>query len=81
MDDITKAREAFLNMIADAVEWEEQPDGDVDSNGRMMDCTTYKLITGWRQLEELCEALGIERKRMDENLMDAIDRHSLMPAP
>lgn len=74
MTDLEKAREAFLNMLADAGEdFQEQPDGDVNSAGRTIDCTTYKIITGYRQFEELCEALGIKRARYDQSLMDAID--------
>ncbi len=79
MTDLEKAREAFLGMLADAIVWEEQPDGDVSSSGRTIDCTTYNLVTGPRQLEELCEALGIKRARVDEPLMDAIDRHLVAP--
>ncbi len=30
---IEKAREAFLNMIADAESWECDVDGDIDNNG------------------------------------------------
>lgn len=76
---ISAAREAFLNMIADAYVWEEQPDGDVNEHGRAIDCTTFKLITGWRQVEELCDALGIERRRTEETLAEAIDRHIQAP--
>lgn len=77
---IENAREAFLSMIADAGDdFQEQPDGDVNDAGRMIDCTTYKLITGHRQFEELCEALGIKRARYDEPLMEAIDRLIQVP--
>lgn len=79
MSDLEKARDAFLNMLADALEFEEQPDGDVNESGHMIDCTTYKIITGYRQFEELCEALGIKRDRYDEPLINAIDRHILAP--
>lgn len=80
MTDIEKAREAFLNMLADASVFEEQPDGDMNDAGNMIDCTTYKIITGWRQFEELCEALGIKRQRYDETLMDALGRHIQAPS-
>lgn len=73
MSAIEAAREAFLNLIADAIEWKEEPDGDIDSSGRMINCTTYHLITGYRELDELVEALGIDR-RYDETAYQAIDR-------
>ena len=74
MNELETAREAFLSLLADAGDnFQEQPDGDVNEAGRMMDCTTYKIITGHRQFEELCEALGIKRSRYDQSLMDAID--------
>jgi len=50
--DIEKAREAFLNMIADAVRWEEECDGEE---------MYYHLTTRYVQLEELLKALGIEQ--------------------
>jgi len=71
MTDLEKARDAFLNMIADAIEWEEHPDGDVNDAGQMIDCTTYTLRTNPKQLEELVDALGIKRGRT-QSLMDAI---------
>lgn len=79
MDPLTKAREAFLNLIADASEWEEDPDGDMNDAGAMIDLTTYKLRTGRMQLEELAEALGIKRA-YDESVKDAIDRAVQEPA-
>lgn len=81
MSDLEAAREAFLSMLADAGDdFQEQPDGDVNDAGRMMDCTTYKIITGHRQFEELCEALGIKRSRYNQSLMEAIDEAIAVPA-
>lgn len=81
MTELETAREAFLNMLADAGDnFQEQPDGDVNDAGRMIDCTTYKIITCHRQFEELCEALGIKRARYDQSLMDAIDEAIATPA-
>lgn len=62
------AREAFLDLIADAVEFKEEPDGDEGG-----DYTRYIIITGWQQLERLAEAFGI-RRRFDESTGDAIKR-------
>ncbi len=80
MTEIEKAREAFLSMIADAGDnFQEQPNGDVNDAGRMIDCTTYKLITDRLQFDELCEALGITPNH-GETLMEAIDRLIQLPA-
>lgn len=78
MDDKTKIRESFICLLADALEWEEQPDGDIDSNGRMVDHTTYKLIVTAHSLREFCDDLGV-RPHHGEGLMDALDR--LIEAP
>jgi len=72
--ELGRLRNEFLNLLADAHEWVEQPDGDVDSNGRMIDCTTYKLIVSAHSLQNFCEAIGIEQKHQ-EGLMDALDRY------
>jgi len=73
MDKLEKAREAFLNLIADAVDYEYNPDGDVTDSGYPIDCSTFKIVTRRSQMDELVEALGIPR-RFDEDVADAIDR-------
>jgi hypothetical protein len=67
------AREAFLNMIADAKRWDEDVDGDTDGEGGMVITCQYHLTTAHGQLEELVDALGIKRA-FDEGAGEAIDR-------
>ncbi len=64
-----EALDAFLDLIADAHDWHDEPDGDETG-----DHTTYHLITHWRQMERLCLALGIKEPRYMETWMNAIDR-------
>lgn len=78
MTDLETARECFLSMLADG-EWEEQPDGDVNDAGRMIDCTTFKFVVGHRQLAEFCEAIGIKVDRFEETVKDALDRAIATP--
>lgn len=73
------AREAFLNLLADAVTFEEQPDADINDAGRTIDCTTFKIIIRTRQMEEFMDALGIEIK-WNETTMDALTRAIEAPA-
>lgn len=80
MTRIESAREAFLSMLADASVFEEQPDADMNDVGKLIDCTTFKLIVGHSQFEGLCDALGIERNRYDEPLIDALTRYIQTPA-
>lgn len=61
-------REAFLNMIADADRWDEDVDGDCDGVS-----IHYDLRTGHSQIQELCEALGIDTQRYDQTLMERIE--------
>lgn len=78
-DQIAKAREAFLNLIADAKVWEEDVDGDADEYGRLIVYVSYRIETDQMQLEELAEALGITTK-WGESIKDAIDRAVSAPA-
>jgi hypothetical protein len=71
---IADAREAFLNMLADAFQFEEEPDGDETG-----DHTRFIIITGWRQLAELAETLGIEGPRYMETWGHALDRALAQP--
>jgi hypothetical protein len=73
--DVEAAREAFLNMIADARDWHDEPDGDETG-----DHTTFHLITHWSQMADLCIALGIKRPGYMETWADAIDRAVASPA-
>lgn len=72
-DLLAAAREAFLDLRADAQRWDEDVDGDTDSNGRTVVYVNYHATFGNRQLEDLCEALGI-RVPFGETAGDAIDR-------
>ncbi len=73
-----EAREAFLNLIADAIKWEENPDGDADDNGRPIDCTTYSLEVSRSSLQDFCADVGI-RPKWSESLKDCIDRLACEP--
>lgn len=75
------AREAFLNMIADAEKWEEDVDGDCGDDGRSVMYINYDLRTGHSQLQELCETIGIEPKRYDQTLFERIDELISEPSP
>lgn len=66
------AREAFLNMLADAKRFEEDVDGD-EVNGATVVYVTYHLSTDESQFRELVEALGI-RIGWHETTMDAVTR-------
>ena len=67
-DPIPTIRETFLNMIADADKFEEEYDGDMGGGN-----TTYHTSLGGRQLEELCETIGI-KTNWGESIGDAINR-------
>ena len=58
LDFLDAAREAFLDLIAHAISFEEDPDGDM-VGGRLVNLTTYKFIVSHQSLHELCDALGI----------------------
>ncbi len=73
VDAVDNARDAFLNMIADATRWDEDVDGDRDDDGRPIMTIDYHLTIGHSQLQELCDALGIKAKGYDETLKEAID--------
>ena len=60
-------REAFLDMIADARDWHDEPDGDETG-----DHTTLHLITHHSQMERLIVALGI-KPTYCQTVADAID--------
>lgn len=54
MTDLEQAREEFLAMVADAGGLKLEYDGDETG-----DCSTFSLTTGWSQLHDLIDALGI----------------------
>lgn len=62
------ARESFLNLIADG-SIKEEPDGDETG-----DHTQYIIQTHWRQLGELCDALGLPSPRYAETVGGMLDR-------
>jgi len=64
------AREAFLNMLADAAEFREEPDYCTDSG----DCTRYIINSGVWNFAELCRALGLKDPGCMETWKDVIDR-------
>lgn len=72
-DPLEDAREALLNMIADAKRWEADYDGDADEYGRLVTTLDYHLTTSHHQLKELVEAVGI-KVAYDETPGDALDR-------
>jgi hypothetical protein len=55
------ARECFLDMMERA-DWTEQPDADIDANGRMINRTTHRIIVSDRDLAILADALKIDAK-------------------
>ena len=67
-DPIPHIREAFLNLIADAREFREEYDGDGEGGDH-----SYHTILGERQLQELCELIGISN-RFDETIGGAVER-------
>jgi hypothetical protein len=73
-DALREAREAFLNLLADAVDYHDEPDGDETG-----DHTRFVIITHWRQMAELAEALGIDGPRYMETWADALDRAIAKP--
>lgn len=52
-NDLFMAREEFLSMIADG-ELKLEADGDEGS-----DCSTFTLTTGWSQMRDFIDALGL----------------------
>lgn len=71
---VAVARDAFLNMICDALRFEEDVDGD-EVNGRTVITCDYHFTVDHDSLEELANALGIRRPTMAmENIGDAIWR-------
>lgn len=72
MSDINKAREAFLDLIADAKRFEEICDGD-EVNGMAAVYLSYEMTVDGRQLADLADALGVQARYM-ESPGDAIRR-------
>jgi hypothetical protein len=71
---VDDAREAFLNMLADAFDFHDEP--DCDETG---DHTRFVIVTGWRQLAELAEALGIKGPGYMQTWADALERAIATP--
>lgn len=72
-DTLKTAREAFLDLIANAHEFSEDVDGEYDAEGRAHCTVHYDLRFDAGCLANLIEALGIVQM-MDETPKDAIDR-------
>jgi len=73
-DPLSDAREAFLNMVADAKKWEFETDGEYDDDGRPHCWCTVTMASGHSQVQELCDALGMTGP-YDEALEDRIARY------
>lgn len=78
-DPLAKARDAFLNLIADAKEFEEIYDGD-EVDGLAVSYVYYKLqFAGHLDIRALCEALGIKSKigayHYEESPKETIERY------
>lgn len=71
-DPLHDAREAFLSLIADAIKFEEDVDGDY-RDGRTVCICHYRMTVEAGQLADLVDALGIPRSR-GEAPGAAIDR-------
>ena len=63
-----EAREAFLDMIADARDYRVEPDGDETG-----DHTHFIVISHWQQFSRLAEAAGIKPPGYMQTWADAID--------
>jgi F420-0:gamma-glutamyl ligase len=72
MTDLEMAREALLDLIADAAKFEEDVDGD-EQNGRPIVIINYDLRVNERALRELAEALSVPI-RLGETAGDALKR-------
>jgi hypothetical protein len=59
-DAMEKVRDAVLNLRADAEKWDEDLDGDTDSNGRAVSYCFYNIRISESSLRELVEAVGIK---------------------
>lgn len=75
---LSEAREAFFGLIADARRWDEDVDGDIDSDGRTQITITHFAEFHDSSLGELIETLGVKR-RYDETARDALDRAMEIP--
>lgn len=73
MADLESAREAFLDLIANASEFSEDVDGEYDAEGRAHCTVTYTLRFDHGVLNDLCDALGIP-VCWDETPGDAVKR-------
>lgn len=71
---LADAREAFLSIVTDAKEFDENYDGDADGDGRLVTTLDYSIrhFPAYA-LKDLCEAFGI-RAAPHETLMAAILR-------
>lgn len=70
---VAEIREQFFCLIADARRWDEDVDGDADSEGRPYTIIHYFGEFQHSSLDDFIEALGIER-RFDETAGDALFR-------
>lgn len=74
------AREAFLNLIADAERFDEDVDGDTDGEGGMIVTVQYHLTTQHMQLDELFDALGFKKRAGETSYMALLRELEAPPA-
>ena len=73
-DKLHSIREAFLDVIADSRDFTIDYDADTNSNGMMVDCSTFSINGPLTSLVGLVEALGMRRK-YEESVDDMIQRY------
>lgn len=75
-EDLALVRNAFLDLIADAVRFDEDVDGDIDSEGRTQISVQHHLTIHDSSLRDLFKALGFQvgyTESTREAVMRAID--------
>jgi hypothetical protein len=68
------AREAFLDLVADAKRWDFEPDADVNDAGHWIDCSTVTLAVGLSSLSDFLNTIGIKYDESQETAYDSINR-------
>ena len=70
--DFLRARNAFLNMLADC-EWEINYDADTNDSGRQVDCSSFVIKGSLAALRMLTDALDIIPAR-EQGLDDKLEK-------